>query len=332
VSARWIVPPIGEASSVGFAATWIGAEGSGSYPRPLIQVGTNEVRDPSETSVDNTHYYAFWSDRRAHFRGISLFPVTPLTEVVARLRFSHGRWTVQIRDTDSGRESRFTIKQEPRATTSAEWEQEDVERLGTGVRFPYPRLEGTEFRDVAVNGRSPAQDALLSSWMSIGTTLLRPGPLVGGAFAVLHGAVSAEGERYLRLAEKINVHYERIDRESSRWGLATPRHLIDAARRQLLRALTLNISELDREPWPGNVAPLIRALVRATRTARAKLETEPMPGAPGYVRTRRESVSEREAIGRLAVRIRSRLGIPQLAPTHAVASERSGTPGELTQP
>lgn len=51
VQASWTMPRIVSGSPLGFAATWIGAQGPGAL-RPFIQIGANEQRGLSRTGGD----------------------------------------------------------------------------------------------------------------------------------------------------------------------------------------------------------------------------------------------------------------------------------------
>jgi hypothetical protein len=308
------VPSIREPSGAGRASTWIGAEGAtGPRSAPFIQVGTAEDDDAPGAMSDNT--YAFWSDRARHFEPMDLFPVTPDTEVVARLGFSRGRWLVSIRDTDSGRHARFSIRGEAGADLIAEWLQEDPERIRTRSPFPYPVLTSVRFRGLAVNGASPRVRDLHSQWMSTVAGLFRPTVLRDDAFAVVPGRVTPAGAQYLRIAQRLNLALDRFWREAQRWNTGTSPDRMRRVRDALIQSERQNARELESAVWPVAARRVTARLAMLARGQVRTLELAPLPSDRNYRQWTTEIIrltARLHPVGQSARRV---LEIPQEAPT-----------------
>jgi hypothetical protein len=166
VQGSWRVPRVLARSSLRSAAsTWIGAEAPGE-PGPFIQIGTNEQRvSPPEVLERGPGYYAFWSDTKSTFHPRLLFPVSPGDDIRASLALARKRWTLAIVDATSGASAHFSTSDETRegAFNEAVWMQEDVTDGTTGKPSPYPRLDESGLRRLAVNGKAPSYADLYSS-------------------------------------------------------------------------------------------------------------------------------------------------------------------------
>lgn len=191
MSATWNVPSL-RTSTLGSAATWIGAQSGGSSG-PFIQVGIAEGRvipkDDANLGLPPAAYaafwYAFWSDAYHHFRLLPLAPVSSGDVVDASLRLVRGRWLVRLVDAKSLLRVRFSTRDEAHPLGTAEWLQEDVTNPKTSRRFPYPRLSAIRFKDLRVDGSPPSEAALTPQSMSPNAQLtIVPGPVSGDAFTV----------------------------------------------------------------------------------------------------------------------------------------------------
>jgi Peptidase A4 family len=321
VAGAWTVPAVRSQSAHGLASTWIGAQEAAGNDTPFIQVGTAENLEGS-TKTPVERYWAFWSDRSDQFRPVFLFPLTQLTEVTARLTLSRGRWTVLIRDDDSGEEDRFSTTQEAHhAFGAAEWLQEDptieskpMRHLHVPVRrAPYPQLTPTSFKQVAINGATPTRAIVYSEWMSVGLVDLGPSPLSRGAFDIGPVSISRDGAAYLHIVDQLDVADEQFAHTSAKWPSKTSRRTVAAACDILASALERSVGELHRFHWPSAVGTAIQALA-----AEISVEIETLRSAPGtteHFRNWHRQLSRAfEATANTSSRIRRSLGLPQISP------------------
>src|ERR1700689_5163930 len=197
IGASWAVPTIAKGSRQGYAGTWIGAQETFGNSAPFIQVGTNENKGPRGT----TDYYAFWTDAVRHFHPVALFPVAPGARITASLRLSEGRWTVFIRDANSGKEARFSTGEDADASFSlAEWLQEDPQ-IGSSPG-PYPSIERVMFEKLSLNGIVPQYARLHSQWMTVDDENIGPSRFIHDSFLLKPVTISAAGAQYLRIADQ----------------------------------------------------------------------------------------------------------------------------------
>ena len=172
MSAIWRVPNL-TPSTLGSAATWIGAQSGGSSG-PFIQVGIAEERQIPTDDVKlglpsagyRAYWYAFWSDTYHHFRLLPLAPVSPGDVVDASLRLVRGQWKVRLVDALSLLTVHFATRDEAQPLGTAEWLQEDVTNLKTSQLFRYPQLSAIRFRKLRVDGAPPSEAALAPESMS----------------------------------------------------------------------------------------------------------------------------------------------------------------------
>ena len=309
LGASWTVPAIAKGSRNGFAGTWIGAQEAPGVTAPFIQVGTNEVKGAVSGA---TIYYAFWTDTVRHFRAVPLFPVTPRTEVTASLRLAHGRWTVFIRDADSGREARFTTSEEGDASFGlGEWFQEDPG--GPSSPVPYPAIQRVKFEKLRLNRVIPEYAHLHSQWMTVNAKNFGPSPLINDSFEVKPLTLSAAGDRYLSIADQVNPHFAAFDAKL-RWKSTPNVTQLDATGARLAAALIRNISEVERAEWPTAAVGYIRALT--TRTNQLLVNLKKIPTTPRQLNLWRQKLNSIEqAIEVSGQQTRRALGAPQISPT-----------------
>ncbi|HEX4036035.1 MAG TPA: hypothetical protein VHX66_16455 [Solirubrobacteraceae bacterium] len=193
MSATWKVPRLA-ASTVGSAATSIGAQSGGSAG-PFIQIGIADERlIPSEdaslhlpAAAYEAALYAFWSDTDHHFLLRPLAPVSAGDVVDASLTLTRGRWRVRLVDAQSFLKVNFSTRDEGRPLGTAEWLQEDVTNAKTGRLRHYPSLSTVRFSDLRVDGTAPSDLSLTAESMSPRPLLtILPSPVGGDAFTVPH--------------------------------------------------------------------------------------------------------------------------------------------------
>ncbi len=304
ISARWTVPAIAPRSPAGFAATWIGAQGSASAG-PFIQVGTIEFKQPGDAPM----YLLFWSDVQVGFAAQPMGGVAPgdVIDVSMRRLGSRG-WRLAVRDETNGAVASKSLSYGRGQTfNQAEWLQEDpAPAQVTSVDLPYPRLSTVTFSRLMVNGAPP------SLARGDGQTLMT---LRGGTFVPT--AVSSDSFSLLRptgVPARYLSYAGSLDRVLSTFeaGLALWPRLPATLRRKvasgLVRAFGMSRRRFEAFDWSPAAQGAIAALIHQNHVAEVALQrwiaSGMAIGSPSYERMIR---SMRSRVGVIA---RQDLGLP----------------------
>jgi hypothetical protein len=320
VSASWRVPRVLGGPAPSLAATWVGAQG----PAPagaFIQVGTSQMRvaRPGEASPAGS-YVAFWSDSERHFHAQALFAVDAGDRVSASVALEHGRWRVTIGDANTHRRRRLLIDEDTDGVfDEAEWTEESPTLESTGRAGPYPEQGTVSIGRLAVNGAAPAYATVASTWMSLGSSELAPGPLAGDAFSLRKASVSAAGARYLHAALAEDAATLPFVALLARLGTSAFAGELGAQSSRFAAVLARNLRVLEAGPWPAAAQPLLRALIARVRallrSSRAAAMIVPSQLAAWVTRWRREA----DAVSRAGHLVRRALDVPELTPPAAEA-------------
>lgn len=304
VSARWRVPAIAPTSRAGFAATWIGAQGSPSAG-PFVQVGTIEFKQAGDAPM----YLLFWSDAQEGFLAQPMGGVAPgaLVDVSMR-RLASGGWRLVARDETSGAVASKSLSYGRGGTfNQAEWLQEDPAPASvTPVDLPYPRLSTVTFSRLMVNGAPPALGR------GDGQTLMT---LHGGTFVPT--AVSSDSfsllrptgvpARYLSYAGSLDRVLSTFEAALALWP-RLPVAVRDKVATELVRGYASSRQRFIAFSWPPVAQHAIAALIHQNHVAEVALKrwiTSGMViGSPPYGRMIR---SMRSRVGAVA---RQDLGLP----------------------
>jgi len=311
VAARWRVPRIARRSGSGFAGTWIGAQAPGNSG-PFIQIGVNEQRVP----FGGDQYEAFWSDTELHFHPQSLFMAGAGDEISARMTLVGDRWRLSVVDVSADLVARFSTRQETRGSfNEVEWMQENVSYGPDSIPYHYPRVAGTHFTHLDVNGTAPLATQLLSSWMSPRHRhgYLAPSGLRSNSFEIGPGRLSMPAYDYVRAATIEDNVESAFDDGLGRWSASTPRSQMSSEAAPFRRVVHSDIRGLDATEWPPDVQPVMARLVGALRellvdTSAAGL---PPPSAIGAWRT--AWYNDEDVLQSTAGVVRSELGAPTFA-------------------
>jgi hypothetical protein len=315
VGATWTVPEIADTSGPGRAGTWIGAQVAAGPMQPFIQVGVNEERLRLPGSAPLDVYYAFWSDTRRGFHPLHLFDVGMGDEIVAALKLSGDRWHVSIADLSNGHSSTFSTSDETGGRFGlAEWLQEDITDENYHRPYPFPQLRSIAFRGLAVDGRPPNGDEMLTQWMSENGTSLAQGRLHDDSFELRAANLTAAGLHYLRIAIPLNVVNQRFVIGLVHWTASTPRALSAAATSTFAQTLMRSINQLSRYPWPPALHPRIAAWERgATLLLGLTREGAPQSGAR-LTAWRSQWLAAADRLGRVSLGLRAALNVPDITP------------------
>jgi hypothetical protein len=320
VAASWRVPRVLGGPAPSLAATWIGAQGP-APAGPFIQVGTSQMlRGHRGAGPSPGSYVAFWSDSERRFHPLALFPVDAGDEMSASLALRHGRWLVTIGDASTHRDRRFSTSDDTEGVfDEAEWTEEDPSLRSTGHAGPYPRQGAVRMRRLAVNGAEPGYATVYSTWMSLGSEQLAPGPLVGDAFTLRKASVSASGARYLHAALAEDAATRSFFALLARSGTRSFVGELAAESRRFVAALARNLRTLEAGWWPPPVRPLLDALLARVhallRRSRAGAATPASGLATWIAGWKREA----GAVARLGHLVRRALDVPELTPPTAAA-------------
>ncbi|MDA8295591.1 MAG: G1 family endopeptidase [Actinomycetota bacterium] len=304
ISARWTVPAIAPTSRAGFAATWIGAQGSPSAG-PFVQVGTIEFKQPGDAPM----YLLFWSDVQAGFSAQPMGGVAPGDVVdVSMRRLASGGWRLVVRDETSGAVASKSLSYgKGGAFNQAEWLQEDpAPAQVTPVDLPYPRLSTVTFSRLMVNGVPPALGR------GDGQTLMT---LHGGTFVPT--AVSSDSfsllrptgvpARYLSYAGSLDRVLSTFEAALALWP-RLPSALRAKVAGDLVRAYGRSRQRFAAFSWPSGAQRAIAALIHQNHVAEVALKrwisSGMAIGSPAYERMIR---SMRSGVGGVA---RQALGLP----------------------
>ncbi len=253
------------------AATWIGAETLPDDAKaPFIQIGVQEL--PAGPSPKVSFYQAFWSDAAHGNQPLRLFTVHAGDRLSASLRLSHRHWTVAIVDgpvhrrivtADEGT-SRFQL---------ALWSQEDI-AYNHPKWMVYPRVTGTRFSDLLVNGRAPEGRYLGAEWMSAddeltpaGKTVVEPSAISRDTFTLLPGRAAVPASA-IRLQGRLTRSYYATVKPLvalTDASVTTPRPKLAGWVSGLSKGLIAYESTLLRRHWPRNAQASVNALVSALR-------------------------------------------------------------------
>jgi hypothetical protein len=313
VAATWTVPRILKGSRMGFAGTWIGAQGAGTRNKaPFIQIGTIEqslgLKLPG---FAGSFYMAFFSDTKLGFHAHVLFGVHPGDTVTARMYLANGRWHLLIVDRTRHRRRAIVTTDEGGASfNAAEWLEEDPSEPHR--RLPYAVLSTVGFSRLRVDAHDPGYGRIYSSWMSEHATDLAPGPLVDDAFTLAQTRPSATGTHYLRITVALDLALERFERDLQLWSPESSRAAIATQRVRVTTAMRADIREVSATQWPGRAEVLSQALIAATRVEIAQVRRAPSLTAAGISLWRRRWDHAYSRVRAISWRIRRVLDLPQL--------------------
>jgi hypothetical protein len=266
VGATWTVPVAAERRSPGAtSATWIAAEGGRSRTSPFIQLGTFEEQTAPAGIPGNIIYWAFWTDKAKRFHPIALFPVTPLTEVTARLALSNKRWHLSIRDADAvNGQAAFSFATANEARSSfdiAEWIHE-ISGSGGGR----PTVANIAFTGLSVNGAPPPRHTLRSDWLSRSGVTLGPSILAHDSFAIRPVVLSCAASHYVSIARALpRPALVALGEGLEHWNRRTQQKTVAAVRDRAAAALARFLKSLERAAWPQATQTSFRALVAIYR-------------------------------------------------------------------
>jgi hypothetical protein len=124
-SGSWVVPSLNCSVTPNSAvSTFVGVNGSSSYPSGLFQTGTTTLCTNGVESA-----YAWWTDEQMNYVGLDLYAVSPGNHINAAVyQNSGGTWSYSISDT-SNAQSSTSAESFSGSGLSAEWIVEDP---GTG--------------------------------------------------------------------------------------------------------------------------------------------------------------------------------------------------------
>ena len=160
---------------------------------------------------------------------------------------------------------RFTTRDEASGDFNlAEFLQEDP-TTGERQELPYPRLSGGRFRQLRVDGATPAHGTLLSQWMSNDHGYVAPSALAGDAFALHPTKLSVAVARYLRVIAPADAALEDYAAEVANWVASTSRKIIGSSSAAVARVLRANSTTLLRGPWPPHARRSVDVLVERER-------------------------------------------------------------------
>jgi hypothetical protein len=261
ISAMWQIPVILRASGSGAASTWIGAQNDhGGYP--FIQVGVTE-----NMAFGNHFYFAFWSDSTVGFTAQPIFLAVHGGDTVAVAMERLGpKWHLSVHDLTTNKDLAVDVTYGAGARfTQGEWLQEDPVPIANAAPtdVPYPKLTGTRFSQVRLNGKVPTLT------LSDGQTLMAskgvfqvPTPFVDDAFRLV--APEGYARQYLEDVYPLDMAIDLFNAQLVTWDdLSRGARL--GATRGLIGAYAVFQRALARETWPLKTELALAGLVAANQ-------------------------------------------------------------------
>lgn len=180
VAATWQVPKLVRADSQSAEGVWIGLQtNSGDF---FLQVGTQD----NESNFSSL-YEGFWSSGPMHGAPVDLGKVNPGDVIRCRLVLSGAaKWAISFADqTQHWSHTRVVSYAAPYAHAFAEWIEEDpaeVVPFEKARLFVMARTDGTNMRDLEVNGDAPGDQLQPESFVDASGMTFAPSSIANGSF------------------------------------------------------------------------------------------------------------------------------------------------------